>query len=113
LHNTIKIKIAYPDSLGKANNNHRPKQPHVDVVAFPGGLIQTTQAIRHNIESKKANHLNAPDDYLRSFTLSKIEQIETCKDNKKITANNFGKLKTAYDKVCFPFYWPIRKFYSV
>ncbi len=49
---------------------------------IPWGIIRTIQSIKHNIRCKKTNHLETPNQYLRGFTLTKIGQLETYKDDK-------------------------------
>ena len=47
------------------------------------GVIRTIQAIGHNINSKRTNHLETPNNYLRSFVLSKVGQFETYRNDKE------------------------------
>jgi len=78
------LKVACPTCLDKANNNALIKTIIIGWWGIPWGFIKTIQAIGHNIKSKKTNHNDAPNDYLRSFVLSKIGQFETYRDNKEM-----------------------------
>ena len=50
---------------------------------IPWGIIRTPQAIALNLKSKRTNHLQDHNNYLRSFTLSVIGELETYKGNKE------------------------------
>ncbi|HWK02128.1 MAG TPA: hypothetical protein VNS58_00755 [Puia sp.] len=76
------IIIASPEMLDKANNNALIKTLLLGWWGVPWGLIRTVQAIGINAKSKRTNHMDEPNDYLRSFVLAKIGQIETYKDNQ-------------------------------
>ena len=78
-----KLKIACPDCLDKANNNALTKTIALGWWGIPWGIIRTIKAIGHNIKSKKTNHLDTPNDYLRSFILSKVGQFETYKNDRE------------------------------
>ncbi|MBX3240621.1 MAG: hypothetical protein KIT80_00715 [Chitinophagaceae bacterium] len=78
------LKVACPACLDKANNNALIKTIILGWWGIPWGFIRTIQAIGHNIKDKKTNHNNTPNDYLRSFVLSKIGQFETYRDNKEM-----------------------------
>lgn len=77
------LKIACPGCLDKANNNSLTKTIALGWWGIPWGIIRTIQAIAHNIKSKRTNHLETPNDYLRSFVLSKIGQVETYRTDKE------------------------------
>ena len=79
---TRKIKVACPDCLDKANSNALATTAAFGWWGIPWGIIRTIQAIGHNIKSKKTNHSNTPNDYLRSYTLSRIGKLEAFKDDK-------------------------------
>jgi hypothetical protein len=79
-----KLKIACPACLDKANDSALTISVLAGWWGIPWGFIRTIQAIGHNTRSKKSNHLDTPNDFLRSFTLSKIGQLETYKDNKEM-----------------------------
>jgi hypothetical protein len=78
-----KIKIGCPTCLDKANESALTKTILLGWWGIPWGFIKTIQAIRINIKSKKTNHSDSINDFLRSYTLSKIGEIETYKDNKE------------------------------
>jgi hypothetical protein len=78
-----KIVIGSPNVLDKANNSALLKSVLLGWWGFPWGIIRTIQAIRVNIKNKKTNKLDTPNDYLRSYVLSKIGEIETYKDDKE------------------------------
>jgi hypothetical protein len=77
-----KLRIACPGCLTKANNNALVKTVALGWWGLPWGPIRTIQAIAQNVKSKKSIHSNTPNDYLRSYTLSKIGELETYKSNK-------------------------------
>src|SRR5258706_3214524 len=79
-HYNKKIKIACPECLDKANYKALTKSVILGWWGIPHGIIKTIQAITLNTKSKKNNHLDTPNNYLRSFTLSKIRELETYKD---------------------------------
>ncbi|MEP6466697.1 MAG: hypothetical protein ABJB05_10350 [Parafilimonas sp.] len=78
-----KIKVACPDCLDKASNAALTKTATLGWWGIPWGIFRTVQYIRLNIKSKKTNHLDTPNNFLRSFVLSKIGQVETYKNNKE------------------------------
>jgi hypothetical protein len=78
-----KLHIACPDCLDKANNAALTKTAIFGWWAIPWGTIRTIQSILLNLKSKRTNHLDTPNDFLRSFVLSKVGQLETYKDNKE------------------------------
>jgi hypothetical protein len=78
-----KIVVGSPDTLDKANNTALIKTALLGWWGIPWGIIRTIQAIGINLKNKRTNRLNTPNDFLRSFVLSKIGQIETYKDNKE------------------------------
>jgi len=75
------LKVGCPDCLDKANNNALIKSVLIGWWGIPWGFIRTPIAIGQNFKSKRTNHLDSPNDYLRSYTLSKIGQLETYKNN--------------------------------
>jgi RNase H-fold protein (predicted Holliday junction resolvase) len=79
---TKKIVIGSPWLLDKANNRALTKTLLFGWWEFPRGFIKSVEAIRINIKSKKSNRLGMPTDYLKSFVLSKIGEIETYKEDK-------------------------------
>ena len=78
-----KLKVGCPDCLDKANESALTKTALLGWWGIPWGFIRTIQAIGQNIKYKKTNHSDTPNDFLRSYTLSKIGEIETYKDNKE------------------------------
>jgi hypothetical protein len=78
-----KIKVGCPHCLDKANNNALTKTALLGWWGFPWGVIRTPQAIALNIKSKRTNHLQGYNDYLRSFTLGVIGELETYRNNKE------------------------------
>jgi predicted nucleic-acid-binding Zn-ribbon protein len=77
-----KLKIGCPQCLDKENNNALVKSAILGWWGFPWGFIRTPQAIVINIKSKKTNHKQDHNNYLRSFTLNVIGELETYKENK-------------------------------
>jgi hypothetical protein len=82
-HYSKKLKVACPDCLDKANNNALTKSVLIGWWGFPWGIIRTIQAIGHNTKGKKTNRLETPNNYLRSYVLSKMGQLESYRDNKQ------------------------------
>lgn len=78
-----KIKVGCPHCLDKANNNALTKTAFLGWWGLPWGIIRTPQAIALNVKSKRTNHLPEHNNYLRSFALGKIGELETYKDNKE------------------------------
>jgi len=78
-----KIIIGSPDALDKANNIALAKTLLLGWWGIPWGIIRTIQAILININNKRTNRLNEPNDFLRAFVVSKIGEIETYKDNRQ------------------------------
>jgi hypothetical protein len=78
-----KIKVGCPLCLDKANNNALAKTAILGWWGFPWGIIRTPQAIVLNLKSKRTNHLQSHNGYLRVFTLSVIGELETYKNNKE------------------------------
>lgn len=79
--NRQQSKIACPNCLDKANNKALIKTILMGWWAIPWGVIRTIQAIGQNIKAKKTNHLEAPNEFLRSFVLSKIGLFETYRND--------------------------------
>jgi hypothetical protein len=78
-----KIVIGSPQALDKENNSALIKTVLLGWWGFPWGPIRTIQAILKNVKNQKTNWLDTPNDYLRSFVLSKIGEIETYKGNQE------------------------------
>lgn len=80
-----KIKVGCPNCLDKANNNALTKTALLGWWGIPWGIINTIQSIILNLKSKRTNHSYEHSDYLRSFTLSVVGELETYKsDNAKL-----------------------------
>jgi|APLak6261672720_1056091.scaffolds.fasta_scaffold18238_1 hypothetical protein len=77
-----KIKVGCPSCLDKANNSALTKSVLLGWWGIPWGIFWTIKAINDNLKSKRTNHIDTPNDYLRGFTVSKIGQLETYKDDK-------------------------------
>ena len=75
--------VGCPDCLDKANESAITKTALLGWWGIPWGFIRTIQAIGQNIKNKKTNHSDTPNNFLRSYTLSKIGELETYKDNKQ------------------------------
>ena len=78
-----KLTVACPDCLDKANNNALTKSAVFGWWGLPWGIIRTAQAIALNLKGKETNRLAQPNNYLRSFTLSKIGELETYIDDEQ------------------------------
>jgi hypothetical protein len=81
-HSVKKIKIACPDCLDKANDRSLAVSAALGWWGIPWGIIRTIGAIGQNIKSKKTTRLDEANDYLRSFILAKVGQVETYKADK-------------------------------
>ena len=77
-----KLKVGCSSCLDKANNSALTKSILLGWWGIPWGIFWTIKAINDNLKSKMTNHLDTPNDYLRSFTVSKIGQLETYKNDK-------------------------------
>ena len=75
-----RIVVGSPAALDKANTNSTIRSALFGWWGIPWGLIRTPQAIFQNMKNKKTNHLDRPNDHLRSFVLTHIGQIETYKE---------------------------------
>ena len=78
-----KIKVACPDCLDKANSHAITTTAVLGWWGIPWGIIRTIQALAANMKSKQTNHIEGPNQYLRSFVLSKIGQVETYKEDDR------------------------------
>jgi hypothetical protein len=76
------IKIGCGHCLDKANENALIKSAVLGWWGFPWGVIRTPGAIASNIKSKRTNHLQEHNDYLRGFVLSRIGELETYRHDK-------------------------------
>lgn len=81
-HYNQKLKVACPGYLDKANENAVIITALLGWWEIPWVFIRTIKAIRENIKSKKTHHDEFANDYLRSFALAKIGQLERYKDDK-------------------------------
>lgn len=78
-----KIVIGSPEALNKANNAALVKSVILGWWGLPWGIIRTIQSISVNLRNKKTNQQETPNDYLRSFVLSRIGEIEAYKNDKE------------------------------
>jgi len=77
------VIVGSPAALDKANNKALLLSLILGWWGIPWGIIRTFQAINTNLKNKKSNHLATPNNYLRSFVLSRIGEIETFKNDKQ------------------------------
>ena len=77
-----RLIIACPACLDKANEHAVLVSSILGWWGIPWGLIRTIKAIRENIKSKRTHHDEFANNYLRSFALQKIGQLERFKDDK-------------------------------
>lgn len=80
-HYRKQIVIGSPEVLDKASNAALIKSLLLGWWGIPWGPIRTVQAIIVYTKSKRARQAEEPNDYLRSFVLTRIGQIETYKDD--------------------------------
>ena len=78
-----KLRVACPNCLDRANESALTKTALLGWWGIPWGFIRSIQAIGQNVRNKKTNHSDTPNDFLRSYALSKIGELETYKDNKE------------------------------
>ena len=81
-HYRQKLKVACPRCLDKVNESAMIITALLGWWGIPWGFIRTIKAIRENIKSKKKHHDESANDYLRSFALAKVGQLERYKDDK-------------------------------
>ena len=79
-HYKKRIIIASPEALDKANNNALIRSILLGWWGVPWGIVRTIQAIVINIKNKRTNDLKTPNDYLRSFVVSRIGEMATYRD---------------------------------
>jgi predicted nucleic-acid-binding Zn-ribbon protein len=77
-----KIHIGCPNCLDKLNNAALTKTIVFGWWGFPWGIIRSVQAIITNIKSKRTHHLDTSNQFLMSFVLSNIGQLEAYKGDK-------------------------------
>ncbi|NML39622.1 hypothetical protein HHL17_20650 [Chitinophaga sp. G-6-1-13] len=77
-----KIHVGCPDCLDELNNSALNKTIALGWWGFPWGIIRSIQAITLNIKSKRSNHMDSPNQFLRSFILSNIGQLEVHKGDR-------------------------------
>jgi hypothetical protein len=77
-----KIHIGCPGCLDKLNNAALSKTIALGWWGFPWGIIRSIKAIAVNIKSKRSNHMGSPNEFLRSFILSNIGQLEAYKGDR-------------------------------
>jgi hypothetical protein len=78
-----KIKLGCGQCLDKANESALVKSAVLGWWGLPWGIIRTPRAILTNIKSKRTNHLPEHNDYLRSFVVSRIGELETYKNDRE------------------------------
>jgi hypothetical protein len=81
-HYKRQIKIACPRCLDRANNSALTTSLLLGWWGFPWGIIRTIQAIGQN--SKKQNHFETPNDYLRSFAYHNIGRVVQHSDSPRM-----------------------------
>ncbi len=75
------LKVACPDCLDKATGNSLVKSLLLGWWGIPWGIIRTIQSIGHYFTARKQHHIKTPNDFLRTFVLGKIGEIETNKND--------------------------------
>jgi hypothetical protein len=76
-----KMHVGCPDCLDTLNNAALGKTMLLGWWGIPWGIVRSIQAIGVNLKSKRSNHADSPNDYLRDFALHNIGQLEAYKDN--------------------------------
>ncbi|SEW51773.1 hypothetical protein [Chitinophaga arvensicola] len=77
-----KVHVGCPDCLDELNNNALGKSIALGWWGFPWGMIRTIEAIILNIKNKRSNHLDTPNEFLRSFVVTNIGQLEAHKADR-------------------------------
>jgi hypothetical protein len=90
-----KIVVGTPQTLTKANNAAIANSALMGWWGFPWGIVRTIQAIIVNVKNRKRIGDDEVNEFLRSFVLSRIREIERYKDNKQVlmqivSASNFN-----------------------
>lgn len=75
------VRVGCPDCLDKLNNSALNKTVAFGWWGFPWGVIRSIQAITLNIKSKHSNHMDSPNQFLRSFVLFNIGQLVAFKED--------------------------------
>ncbi|NIG55704.1 hypothetical protein [Chitinophaga sp. Cy-1792] len=78
-----KVHVGCPSCLDTLNNNALTKTITLGWWGVPWGIFRSFSAIRTNIKSKKSNHLDTPNHYLRHFTLANIGLIEAHRNDPR------------------------------
>lgn len=78
-----KIKVGCAHCLDKANSSAFTKTALLGWWGIPWGIIRSVQSIELNLNSKRTNHSPGHNNYLRSFTLSVIGELETYRNDKE------------------------------
>jgi hypothetical protein len=76
-----KLKVACPDCLDKANNEAILTSTLLGWWGIPWGIVRTPLAIYRNLNAKKYNHAEEPNNYLRSYVLARIGLFEAFKNS--------------------------------
>jgi hypothetical protein len=77
------IIVASPQVLDRANNKALVRTLLLGWWGIPWGIIRTIEAIVINIRSKRSLRVEGPNNYLRSFVLTKIGEIEAYKRDRE------------------------------
>jgi len=75
--------VASPQALDKANKEALVKTLLLGWWGIPWGIIRSIEAIVINIRSKRDHRTVGPNNYLRSFVLAKIGEIEAYRRDRE------------------------------
>lgn len=78
-----KVHIGCPDCFDMLSNAALSKTVVLGWWAVPWGIVRAVQSIIINIKSKRTNHMETPNQFLRHFVLSDIGETELYKDDKE------------------------------
>lgn len=76
------LKIACPGCLDKMVQNAFTRTGILGWWGIPWGIIKTMQALDLNAKSKRSHHEDGPNEFLISFVLERIGEIEVAKNNR-------------------------------
>ncbi len=81
-HYREQIVVGSPEVLKKANSKAMIRSALLGWWEFPGGIPKTIRALIVNGRNRKRDYQQGPTDYLRTFVLSRIGEIEAYRHDK-------------------------------
>lgn len=77
------IQLGCPGCLHKANNDALMKTVLLGWWGIPWGIIRTIHSIILNVRNKRLSHTAEHTEYLRTYALNRIGELEAYKDDKE------------------------------